>query len=357
MNLLQEMSAHDHEQVIAFQNNATGLRGFLAIHDTTLGPALGGIRIWTYAAEEEALADALRLSRAMTYKAALAQLPCGGGKAVIIERAGWRRDAALEAFGRLVESLHGRFFTGRDVGIRDEDLQAVSRATRFVACESSPELGDVSEHTAIGIWHGMRACLEAANLRRARVAIQGVGSVGLLLGRILKREGMELVVADVIAARAESAGRELGARVVPPGEILFVECDVLAPCALGGVLDGGTVARVQARIVCGSANNVLASDADGDALARREVLYAPDYLVNAGGLIRGAEFYLLHRADSGPSLERIYGRMKRVLELARERGVSTARIADELAEARWKKKDKLYRDLSWGAPTPPAAGQ
>src|SRR6266852_4358400 len=143
MNLLGEMSAHDHEQVIAFQNNATGLRGFLAIHDTTLGPALGGIRIWPYASEEEALADALRLSRAMTYKAALAELPCGGGKAVMILHPGLKRAEAFEALGQLVESLRGRFFTGRDVGITDDDLAAVGRATRYVACESSPELGDI----------------------------------------------------------------------------------------------------------------------------------------------------------------------------------------------------------------------
>jgi leucine dehydrogenase len=358
MNLLEEMAAHDHEQVIAFQNDATGLRGFLAIHDTTLGPATGGIRIWQYASEEEALRDVLRLSRAMTYKAALAELPCGGGKAVIVQHAGLKRAAAFEGFGALVESLHGRFFTGPDVGVTDDDLAAAGGATRFIACESSPELGDISEQTAIGIWHGMRACLESAGIRRARVALQGVGSVGMSLGRILKREGMELLVADVNATRASEAAREFGAQVVAPDEILFVECDVLAPCALGGVINRETIPRLRTRIICGSANNVLDSPEDAEALERRGILFAPDYLVNAGGLIRGVEFYLLGRRDSSASLARIHERMHRVIEVARELKVPTARVADELAEARWKKprnEPKTFRHLTWSAPPPDGA--
>ncbi len=347
MNIFDQLAAHDHEQVIAFQNSATGLRGFLAIHDTTLGPALGGVRLWRYANDVDALADALRLSRAMTYKASLAELPCGGGKAVILLHNGMKRAEAFQAFGALVESLRGRFFTGPDVGITGDDLVAIGRATRYVACESSPALGDGSEHTATGVWHGMRACLEFVGLKRARVAIQGVGSVGMCLARILRREGMELMVADLDAGRAQQAAHELGASVVRPEEILETPCDVLAPCALGGVVSTEAVPRIRARIVCGSANNILASPETGDALARRAILYAPDYLVNAGGLIRGAEYYLLKRADSRESLARIYDRMWRVLERARERGVSTARVADELAEARLK-KPKLFRDLYWG---------
>ena len=352
MNLLREMSAHDHEQVIAFQNNATGLRGFLGIHNTTLGPALGGLRIWPYAEEEEALADALKLSRAMTYKAALAELPCGGGKAVIIEHEGLKRSAAFEAIGALIESLRGRFYTGRDVGITDADLAAVGRSTGYVACGSSPELGDVSESTAIGLWHGMRACLEFVGIERPRVAIQGVGSAGMWLARILKQEEVDLLVADVDQSRAAGAARVLGAKIVPPEEIVFAECDVLAPCALGGVVNRDTIRKLKTRIVCGSANNVLGSAVDADALALRGIIYAPDYLVNAGGLIRGADFYLLKQRDSTKSLARIYDRMKRVLEIARERGISTARVADELAEARWKKPGKTYSDLHWGAPSP-----
>jgi len=348
MDILEQMAVHDHEQVIAFQNNATGLRGFLAIHDTTLGPALGGVRIWSYASDAEALADALCLSRAMTYKASLAELPCGGGKTTLMLHPGLKRAEAFEALGRMVESLNGRYFTARDVGITDDDLTAIARATRYVAKEPSPELGDVCEHTAIGVWHGLRACLEIAGLKRARVAIQGVGGVGMLLAQLLHREGMELVVADVNAARAAQAGREFGAQVVPPEEILTTPCDVLAPCALGGAITTQNAASIRARIVCGSANNILASPEAGDALVARGILYAPDYLVNAGGLIRGAEYYLLGRLDSNPSLERIYERMLRIARLAAERGVSTARIADELAQARLK-RPKTFQDLTWSA--------
>jgi leucine dehydrogenase len=353
MHLLDGMAVSDHEQVIAFQNRATGLRGFLAIHDTTLGPALGGMRIRPYATEEDALADALRLSRAMTYKAALADLPCGGGKAVIIEHAAMDRPGAFEDFGVLVESLRGRFFTGRDVGIRDDDLAAVRRSTPYVAVESAPELGDISEHTAIGLWHGLRACLEHVGIARPRVAIQGAGSVGAWLARILKNEGADLFLADIDPVRAQAVAAETGARVISPDDILFADCDVLAPCALGGVLDARSIPRLCARIVCGSANNILAAEEDAARLQDRGILYAPDYLVNAGGLIRGAEFHLLGVRDSHPSLARIYQRMHKVLAIAAERRVSTARAADELAEARWKRpldRPKRFSELTWSTP-------
>jgi leucine dehydrogenase len=346
MKLLESMVADDGEQVIAFQNRATGLRGFLAIHDTTRGPALGGIRLWRYASEDEALADALRLARAMTLKAALAELPAGGGKTVLLDHPELRREEAFEALGCLIESLGGRYFSGPDVGVTGADLEAVGRRTRYVALESAPGLGDISEMTAMGVWHGMRACLDFAGIRRAKVAIQGAGNVGLALGRILRREGMELVLADIDRERARAAGEDLGAGVVAPEEILGVEADVVAPCALGGVIDGDVAGRLRARIVCGSANNVLAASDVADRLAGRGIVYAPDYLVNAGGLIRGAEYYLLRRADSGPSLARIYDRMRNVLATARERAVSTAVVAEELARARLA-PSKTFPRLTW----------
>jgi leucine dehydrogenase len=346
-SIFEQMLADDYEQLICFQNRAAGLRGFLAIHDTTQGPALGGVRLWTYANESDALTDALRLSRAMTYKAAISELPCGGGKTVILLHDGLQRTEAFEAFGQLVESLRGRYFTARDVNITDDDLGAIARRTRYVAKEPSPELGDICEHTAVGVWHGMRACLEFAGLKKARVAVQGVGGVGLILARILHREGMELLVADLDAARAKVAEEECSARIVPPDEILFADCDVVAPCALGGVMNAATIARLKAPIVCGSANNVLAAVEDGDALARRGILYAPDYLVNAGGLIRGAEVFLLNRKSSWDTIERIHPRMLRVLQLAKEERISTARVADQLAAARLK-RPKKFADLHWG---------
>lgn len=348
-SLFECLSEFDHEQLIILQNQAIGLRGFIAIHDSTNGPALGGVRFLKYKSEEDALADVLKLSRGMTYKAALAELPCGGAKAVLIDHDGLKRDVAFEAFGQAVQNLHGRFYTGRDVGITDDDLKAIGRGTSFVACESSPALGDISEHTAIGVWQALRACLDDAGLSAAktRVAMQGVGSVGLLLARMLKREGAQLIVTDIDAARAKQAAVELGARAVAPEEIYAVDCDVFSPCALGGILNETSLPQIKARIICGCANNQLASPEIGDLLARRGITYAPDYLVNAGGLIRGAEFYLLQRADSMPSLARIYDRMKRVLALAREGPRATGRVADELAEARLK-PNKTYRDCFWG---------
>lgn len=349
MNLFEQLGKHDHEQLVLLQNRAVGLRGFIAIHDSTNGPALGGTRIWKYKNEEEALADVLKLSRGMTYKAALAELPCGGAKAVLMDHDGLQRAAAFESFGQAVQNLQGRFYTGRDVGITDADLQAIARTTGYVADESSPALGDISEHTAIGVWHAMRACLDSAGIsvKKARFAIQGVGSVGLLLGRILKREGAELVLTDVDAGRAQSAAKELGARTVTPDDIYSADADVFAPCALGGILNDSTLPKLKTRIICGCANNQLASLETSDALAQRGILYAPDYLVNAGGLIRGAEFHLLHRADSMASLLRIYDRMKRVIELSREKQLATARVADQIAESRLK-PGKKYADCFWG---------
>jgi leucine dehydrogenase len=364
MEFFQQLSDHDYEQVIAFNNNATGLRGFLAFHDTTLGPALGGVRIWRYPTDADALADALRLSRGMTYKASLAGLPCGGAKTVVMLHDDLRRGEAFAGLGCMIESFAGRYFCARDVGITDADLAAIATTTRYVANEPSPELGDISEHTAIGVWQGMRACLSFGGITgKIRVAIQGVGSVGHLLARIVKREAsnqpgiesVELLLADVDESRVAAAARELGASVILPDEILAADCDVLAPCALGGVISPESAARIKARIVCGSANNILISPDAADALAKRNVIYAPDYLVNAGGLIRGAEYFLQGIADSHPSLMRIHERTRHVLDLARERNVSPSVIADELAEARLI-RPKRYDNLTWrGSVNSPAA--
>lgn len=327
----------EHEQVLKLDDPASGLRGFLAIHSTALGPALGGIRICPYASEDDALIDALRLSRAMTYKTALAELSAGGGKAVIIEQAGTQRAPVFEALGDVIESLSGKYFAGPDVGVTAADLAAVHRQTRYVADETSAQLGNIAEHTAIGVWHGFRACLEFVGLPSgARTAIQGVGGVGSRLAAILNREGYELLIADVDAVRAERIARECGASVARPEEFLSTDCDVLAPCALGGVMNSASIPRVKARVVCGSANNTVASMADADAMHRRGILYAPDYLVNAGGVIRGADFYLSGVSDSSGTLARIYDRTKRILEIARERDCSPAHVAAELAEARWR---------------------
>lgn len=342
MSLLAQLEAQGHEQLLAFHDAPSGLRGFLAIHSTRLGPALGGVRIFRYRRERDALEDALRLSRAMTYKCAAAELPAGGGKAVILDRAGLRRTRAFEAYGRVVESLGGRFFTGGDVGIRPRDLTVVRRTTSHVACETAPGLGDIDEHTAAGVWQGMRACMEFVGLapERARVLIQGVGKVGYWLSQILSREGCTLIVADTDSGRARRAAKKFGARVISPARALALDCDVLAPCAMGGILNSRTIPRIRAKIVCGAANNQLLTPRDAERLARRKILYAPDYLVNAGGVVRGAEFHLLGRAESWSSIERIHDRMLRVAEKAARSGRTTAQVADGLAEARLRKAPK-----------------
>lgn len=320
------------EELVPLDEPACGLRGYIAIHNTRKGPAFGGTRILHYESAEAARADAVRLARAMTYKAAAAELPCGGGKAVLFPPPANLRIEALQRYGEIVSSLGGRFFTGGDVGITPADLQIVARKAP-AADESDPRVGDINELTAIGVAHAIRACLEFAGLRQARIAIQGLGKVGICLARILHREGFQLLVADLDSARAADAAREFGAAVVSPESVHAADCDVFAPCALGGVLNAVTVPQISARIVCGCANNQLAEPADAERLRQRGILYAPDYVVNAGGLIRGVEWYLLRRPDSLSSIAQIGGRTLRILETAALAQRTPAAVADEMAEA------------------------
>jgi leucine dehydrogenase len=336
MTIVREISGQEHEHVLAFRDEATGLNGFLAIHSLKAGPAVGGVRIQPYRSDLAALTDALCLSRAMTYKVALAELPCGGGKAVIVDHPGLKREAAMQEFGRFVEQCGGRFFTGPDAGITAADLAQIRSTTKYCADETSPELGDLSVHTATGVWHALRVCLAAAKIEEPVVAIQGVGSVGMQLARILHENGCGLIVADTNRKRARAAAKDFGAQMVSTEEILTVACNVFAPCAMGGVLNAETIPTLKARVVCGSANNVLNAPEDGDALHRLGILYAPDYLANAGGIIRGAEYYLQNRKDSRASIERIAYRMQTVIALSVARDRATSRIADELAEGLWK---------------------
>ena len=322
--------------MIAFEDRSCGLRGFLALHSTRRGPASGGVRLYPYRSEEDALADVLRLSKGMTYKSALAELPAGGGKAVIFRSRELVRNVAFVRFGELVESLHGRYLTGPDVGIEPEDLAAVARSTAHVADETDPKLGDISLHTALGVWYALEAALQIVGIATAQILIQGLGHVGMRLARLAHRAGHPLIVADTDATRVQAAVEELGARAVPPETALDVACDVFAPCALGGVLMAGSAATLQARIVCGAANNQLATPAAAAILRDRGILYAPDYLVNAGGVIRGVEYFLLGREDSLKSLPPIGDRLRKVAALARESGETTAAVADRLAEERFR---------------------
>jgi leucine dehydrogenase len=349
MKLLEAMTKHDYEQVIALNNNASGLRGFIVIHDTTLGPALGGTRIWRYQDEVEALEDGLRLARAMTYKAALAGLDAGGGKAVIVEHPGLRRELAMRTFGRFVESLHGRFQTGTDVGLTPDDVGILRQETHYVGCEGV----ESDDCTALGVMQGIRASLDHlggkdSSLAGVTVAIQGLGSIGYKLAAMLSNAGSQLIVTDLDESKARKAQAEFGAKIVAPEEIYSVEADVFSPCALGGIVNDRTLPQIKARIIAGAANNVLADDSQGWKLRDRGIVYAPDYLINAGALIHGANLRLKSKKDNEQDVLKIYDRTCEVLALADREKSPTSVIADRLAESRLK-AGKGFQDLYWAS--------
>lgn len=343
MDIIAYMEQGGYEQVVACVDKATGLRAFIAIHDTTLGPALGGCRIWRYASEETALTDVLRLSRAMTYKNAAAGLHLGGGKAVIW--AGPRREkseALLRAFGRFVDTLGGRYITTEDVGATSEDMVAIRGETRHVVGlpVAMGGSGDPSKATGWGIYRGMKACVREAlgtdSLKDVGVALQGFGKVASYLAPYLMQEKARVTVADLSKeALARAAG--MGFTVLEDPEAIYdVPCQVFAPCAMGGVLNKSTIPRLRCKVVAGSANNQLLTPEDGEELQRRGILYAPDFILNAGGVINlSYEIGMAYREEA--ALERVAligDTVARVIATAKERGISTARAAEELAEER-----------------------
>ncbi|SEP02588.1 Glu/Leu/Phe/Val family dehydrogenase [Trujillonella endophytica] len=340
-----------HEQVVFCSDPGSGLRAVIAIHSTALGPALGGTRFHPYADEEAAVADALALSRAMSYKNSLAGLDLGGGKAVIIgDPRTDKSEALLRAYGRFVESLGGRYLTACDVGTYNADLDVVARETRFAHGRSVAlgGCGDSSVLTAFGVFQGMRAAAQhrwgAPTLAGRTVAVAGVGKVGGWLVDRLVEDGADVVVTDVDAAAVDRVrARHPGVDAVADTRALVrTPADVYAPCALGGALDDETVAVLAAQIVCGGANNQLASAGTAEALRRRGILYAPDYLVNAGGVIQvederhGFDFARAQARAAG-----IFDVTLRVLQAADADGVSPAAAADRLAEERMRSVGRL----------------
>jgi leucine dehydrogenase len=343
MATYQTRSIDGYETILTCDDPASGLRAVVAIHDTTLGPALGGCRMWSYHNEREALDDALRLARGMTYKAAVAGLPLGGGKSVII--ADSRRDKSPElfrAFGRMIDSLEGRYVTGEDVGTSVADMEIVRRETKHVAGLASGS-GDPSPVTASGVFHGIRAAVRhrvgSDNLDGLCVAVQGTGHVGYHLCRMLRSAGADLVVTDVSEQALERVVVEFGAQAVTPDAIYDSPADIFAPCALGGAINKDTVSRLRVAIVAGAANNQLAEPADGVALHRRGILFAPDYVINAGGLIN-VSWDVLHRGEpydgdaALTEVSKIDGTLTALFERASAEGQPTYVIADEMARDR-----------------------
>ncbi len=332
-----------HEAVYSISDVETGLEGFIAVHDTALGPGAGGCRFWTYGNRAEALSDVLRLSKAMSFKNAMAGLPLGGGKAVVwAERGDIDRTSFFRAFGRAVETLKGQYVTAEDVGTRIEDMVAVSAETSFVsglpAQEGQPG-GDPSPKTAHGVFLGIGAAVKFAlsrsDMKGLRVAVQGLGSVGFHLCEELHRAGAELVVADIDEAKVRAAAEKFHARVVRAPDILFEPVDVVAPCALGGVLTKENVSRLNAKIVAGAANNQLSSDQVGELMRLRGILYAPDYVINAGGIIQVAAEYLGLSSDMVEErIGMIPMSLQQIFEESNWRHQSTNHVADTLARTR-----------------------
>lgn len=335
---------YGYKKVVLCQNQEVGLRGIIAIHSTDLGPATGGLRMWTYDSEEEAILDALRLARGMTYKYAAAGINLGGGKAVIIgDPRTDKTEGLLRAMGRFIQSLHGEYQTGEDVGITLDDLEVIHQECDYVVTlpEHAGGAGPIGPATARGVLESMKACCEVAfgdgSLRGRRVALQGLGAVGWPLLELLVAEGAEVVVADLDAGKVERARRTFGVASVAPEAIVDQPVDVFCPCALGGILNDQTVPRLRCRVVCGSANNQLAEERHGDALEARGIVYAPDYIANAGGTIFDTDRLQkggFHRERAMRNVVRVGDRMRAVLALARREGIPTYRAADRLAEER-----------------------
>ena len=336
------MTAKGHEQVVFVADAPSGLRAIIAVHSTALGPSLGGIRFWRYPSEHDAVVDVLRLSEAMSLKAAAAGLDQGGGKAVVLvdDPDAPRTDAQLRAMGRAIDDLGGRYIAAEDVGATPRDMQVIASETPWVTGLEGPGgSGDPSPMTAYGVVQAMGAVLEEldgdSTLAGKRVVVDGVGHVGTHLARLLAETGARVAVADVNPERVDALVREIGVEALRVEHALKEPCEILAPCALGGVLNEKTIPRLQCRAVCGAANNQLADAADDDALARRGILYAPDFVVNAGGIINLAEEFVGYdRQRAAKRTAQIADTVRRVFDLARTERVPPGRAAEQLARRR-----------------------
>jgi len=348
MQIFELISQHNHEQVVLCYDPSCGYKGIIAIHDTTLGPALGGTRFWNYATDEEAVIDAIRLSRGMTYKASVAGLNLGGGKSVIIgDPRVVRREAIFRAHGRFIESLGGRYITAEDVGTSVTDMDYVHMETEHVTGLPGTS-GDPSPVTAYGTYRGIKAAARtrfgASDLRGRTVAVQGLGNVGYYLCRHLSAEGASLIVTDIDRDRVTRVVDEFEAEGVAPDAIYGVDADIYAPCALGATVNDETLPQLRVEIVAGAANNVLAEPRHGEMLHERGILYAPDYVINAGGLIN--VYGELKGWTSEQAMRKageIYTTLLHLFELSQEEGIPTYRAADRIAERRIEEVGRVQK--------------
>lgn len=336
------MEEADYEQLVFCQDKESGLKAIIAIHDTTLGPALGGTRMWTYDSEEEAIVDALRLAKGMTYKNAAAGLNLGGGKTVIIgDPKKDKSEAMFRAFGRYIQGLNGRYITAEDVGTTVFDMDTIHQETDFVT-GISPEFGssgNPSPVTAYGVFKGMKAAAKEAygsdSLEGKTIAVQGVGNVAFTLCEYLHEEGAQLIITDINKDAVSKAVEAFGARAVDPDDIYSVYCDIYAPCALGATVNDETIPQLKATIIAGSANNQLKEARHGDILYEKGIVYAPDYVINSGGVINVADELNGYNQDRAMRrVETIYDNLSRVFQISRRDDIPTNVAADRMAEER-----------------------
>lgn len=344
MSIFDAPDFKGHEQVVFFSDQDTGLRAIVAIHNTNLGPALGGVRMQPYASEDEALRDVLRLSRGMTYKAATLNVMLGGGKSVIIGDP--RKDktpALLHAFGRCVSLLNDRYIVGEDIGTNPSDMKEIRLHTHCVTClrEEDGGYGDPAKFTALGVFSAMRAGLQqalgSADFSGRRVAVQGVGNVGFNLCKLLGEVGAELIIADVVKENLERTKSALNFTEAEPDAIYDAQADVFAPCAVGAILNDDTIPRLKARVVAGAANNQLDDEfKHARMLAERDIVYLPDYVANGGGLIAcTAEWYRTDINDVPDKVRGIFDTCRAILDEAGNDGVTTTQAANQIAERRF----------------------
>ncbi|SDM80194.1 leucine dehydrogenase [Fictibacillus solisalsi] len=342
MEIFKYMETYDYEQMVICQDKQSGLKAIIVIHDTTLGPALGGTRMWTYKSEEDALEDALRLARGMTYKNAAAGLNLGGGKTVIIgDPKKDKNEEMFRAFGRYIQGLNGRYITAEDVGTTVEDMDIIYQETPFVTGVSPAfgSSGNPSPVTAYGVYRGMKAAANEAfgtdSLEGKVIAVQGVGHVAYNLCRHLHEEGAHLIVTDINKEAVDRVVGEFGAKAVDPDEIYGVECDIFAPCALGAIINDQTIGQLKAKVIAGAANNQLRETRHGDAIHEMGIVYAPDYVINAGGVINVAdELNGYNRDRAMKKVETIYDNIAKVIEISKRDHIPTYLAADRLAEER-----------------------
>ena len=347
MSVFDHSEFDNHERVVFWDDKKTGLKAIIAVHNTNLGPALGGCRMWPYASSAEALTDVLRLSKGMTYKAAIAELKLGGGKSVILgDPRKLKTSEMMESMGRFVDSLQGSYITAEDSGISVDDLHMMAKHSEFIGginakyrYDGQTTDGNPAPSTAYGVYVGLQSAVQHAfkqDVSGLTVAIQGLGHVGARLAEHLHLAGAKLIVADIFPENTEKAAQLFGAKIVDADAITTCEADALAPCAMGATINEDSVSQIRAKVIAGAANNQLSNDLIGEALREREILYAPDYVINAGGVI---DIYH-QRFDSNPAdlkehIERIGVNLSEIFERSDSQSLATNRVANAIAEERF----------------------